>query len=32
MVLEIDRVIGKDRLPGDADAVNLVYVRQMIQE
>ncbi|RAQ98964.1 cytochrome p450 [Stemphylium lycopersici] len=29
---EIDRVIGKDRLPSDADAVNLVYVRQMIQE
>ncbi|PSN73010.1 putative cytochrome P450 [Corynespora cassiicola Philippines] len=29
---EIDRVIGNDRLPGDGDAVNLVYVRQMVQE
>ncbi|KAH6613012.1 putative cytochrome P450 [Boeremia exigua] len=29
---EIDCVIGKDRLPQDTDAVNLTYVRQMIQE
>ncbi|KAH7044517.1 putative cytochrome P450 [Macrophomina phaseolina] len=29
---EIDRVIGTDRIPGDEDAVDLVYVRQMIQE
>ncbi|KAH6625125.1 putative cytochrome P450 [Boeremia exigua] len=29
---EIDRVIGQDRRPGDADAANLVYVRQMVQE
>lgn len=29
---EIDRVVGPDRLPDDTDAVNLPYVRQVIQE